>query len=165
MLLWTWRCTIFSNECFCFLQEDTWEWDCRTARRPRSWPRGLHGGRSLTLRLHTGCPSFQQHGGHGARSEHTPWKVLGRHCRYEKCCLRITSPKKSYSSTSPRSHLWLMWRFKGCVEGSFCTCWPLRVGLFYYPKNKKPVSSSSRKLQIKSLISETEFTIYEYSKT
>lgn len=33
------------------------------------------------------------------------------------------------------------------------------------PKNKKPVSASTRKLQIKSLISETEFTIYKYTKT
>lgn len=38
-------------------------------------------------------------------------------------------------------------------------------GDFYGPKNEKPVSSSSRKSQVKSLISETEFTIYKYTET
>lgn len=38
-------------------------------------------------------------------------------------------------------------------------------GDFYGPKNEKPVSSSGRKSQVKSLISETEFAIYKYTET
>ena len=34
----------------------------------------------------------------------------------------------------------------------------------FYPKNKKPSSVSNRKSQIKSLISESKFVIYKYTK-